>query len=415
MGMKFVSKNLTILTAFVFLTALFFSNLSAGNLGGSPGYFAYQPFNNLFYNAQFARGFARMTNGFTVVPQITSASIAYMDLCLTVSGPIDLRNVNEIFLESDLILDNGVTFSSGGAIYGYDRALILNGDLTIPASAIIHIGDRIIIDGRGHKLILGNGSQLFVDTNATLTLRNLILLNTQNNPGNPPVYCASFGSKLCLDNVELALANDFYFSMGQLFINDEVAITGTSAFIYTSPMPSFITSGAKLYFDVGTTFSIAPATFTDCPFTTFPTTTTDNFIIMADQSSQLYLNGCTLCTTATGCRFSKGTMLFDNKVNLNSNSGMSISTANQLTDVTSGGVSTNATPQTVSWSPDGRYIATCDSGTQSMQIFSFNGNLSPHAISLLWTVSAGGNILSLFSGWRVYCSEYLKSISYIFI
>ena len=58
-------------------------------------------------------------------------------------------------------MDNGATFSSGGNIYGYDRALILNGDLTIPAGKILHIGDRIAINGNGHKLILGSERTAF--------------------------------------------------------------------------------------------------------------------------------------------------------------------------------------------------------------------------------------------------------------
>ncbi len=393
--MKFVSKNLTIffLTAFVFLIALFFPNLSAASLGGSPGYFAFQPFNNVFYDQQSATGVVRMDNGFTVAKAAsgignTHGSSVYMDTCISVSGAIDLRQTNTIFLRSDLTLDNGVTFSSGGNIYGYDRALILNGDLTIPAGIVIHIGDRIVIDGRGHKLNLGNSAQLFVDANATLTLKNLVLDGTQNQPGHPMVQCATPASKLCLDNSEIIPGGDFWFNQGQLFIHNDVAVTGTSALVYRTTKPLMITSEGRLFFDVNTTFSVAPATFTDCPYSTFPTTTTNNFIWMADQTSQLYLNGCTLCTTATGCRFRTGTLLFDNKVNLKSNSGMSISTSNPLTDLSNGGVTTNTTPQQVAWSPDSRYVATENNGgTAGVQIFSFNPNISPQAVSLLWTIT----------------------------
>ena len=208
-----------------------------------------------------------MDNGFTVTVTKLGAeskigSSVFMDTCISVSGPIDLRETNTIvLLQSDLALDNGVTFSSGGSIYGYDRAVILGGDLTIPAGKIIHIGGRIMFEGNGNRLILGKSAQLFIDTNATLTLKNLVLQNTQNNPGNPPVQCAASGSQLCMDNVELALASDFYFNRGQFFIHNDVAFTGTSALVYRSCQPSFITSGAKLFFDVGTTFSVSPATF----------------------------------------------------------------------------------------------------------------------------------------------------------
>jgi len=381
--------------AFCALVLNFFTQIQCGSLLGRAG-IMYTTTQNNFRDQQGAYGLVRMTNGFTLAQPAsgvgsTHGASVYMDTCISVSGAIDLRSTNTIILLADLTLDNGVTFSSGGRIYGYDRALILDGDLTIPAGNVIHIGGRVVIDGRGNRLILGNRAQLFVDAGATLTLRNLVLQNTQNNPGNPPVKCAATGSAaycstLCLDDVELELVNDFWFSSGQMFINNDVAITGTSAFVYTSPQPSFITSGAKLYFDVNTTFSIVPATVTDCPYSTFPTTTTNNFIKMADQTSQLYLNGCTLCTTATGFRFTTGSMLFDNRVNLKSNSGISISTSNPLTDLTNGGVATGTTPYGVAWSPDGRYILTCNSaGTGEIQIFSFNSS-SGLSSSAVWTV-----------------------------
>ena len=248
--MRSVKKkpSLLFLIESVFFSILFSPNLSAGSLGGSPGYFAFQPFNNVFYDRQSATGCVRMDNGFTVaVPASgvgsTHGACVFMDTCISVSGAVDLRGTNTIFLRSDLILDNGATFSTGGNIYGYDRALILKGDLTIPAGKILHFGDRIAINGNGHKLILGSGAQLFVDAKATLTLRDLILQNTINNPGNPPVQCAAgdsaaYCSTLCLDNVELALASDFYFNQGQIFIHNDVAITGTSAFFYRSCQPA---------------------------------------------------------------------------------------------------------------------------------------------------------------------------------
>jgi Tol biopolymer transport system component len=406
MEMKFVSKNLRVrflMKCMIFATLLFSSlieNGFAGSLLGRAG-IMYTTTQNNFRDQQSAIGLVRMTNGFTVAQPAsgsgsTHGASVYMDTCMSVSGAIDLRNTNTIILQSDLKLDNGVTLSSGGRIYGYDRALILNGDLTIPAGQILHIGGRIVIDGRGNRLILGSSSQLFVDMGSTLTLRNLVLLNILNNPGNPPVKCAAGGtaaycSNLCLDNVELALADDFWFSSGQMFIHNDVAITGTSALVYYSCQPIFITSGAKLYFDVNTTFSFVPATFTDCPYSTFPTTTTNNFIKMADQTSQLYLNGCTMCTTATGCRLRTGTVLFDNKVNLKSNSGMSISLSNPLTDISNGGVAVNLTPNWISWAPDGRYIAVCNSSVpQILQVFGFNSNASP-VLSPLWTIATSGS------------------------
>ena len=398
--MKLVLNCLSLSFFILFFSNLIENSFAAGLYGGKT--VAYTTTQVNFRDQQRATGFVRMTNGFTLATPAsgvgsTHGASRYTDTCLSVSGAIDLRNTNTIILLSDLILDNGVTLSSGGRIYGYDRALILDGDLTIPAGNVIHIGGRIVIDGRGNKLILGRSSQLFVDAGATLTLRNLVLQNTQNNLGNPPIQCSTSGSaaycsKLCLDNVELALANDFCFSRGQMFINNDVAVTGTSALQYRSQQPLIINSESKLYFDVNSTFSIAPLSFTNCPYSTIPTTTTNNFIKMADQTSQLYLNGCNLCATITGCRLTAGSVFFDNRVSIKSNAANDISST-PVTSITSAAASgTNV--GWVEWSPDDRYLLATSYAGNKFQIFYFNG-------SSLTDLTSGGISITepLFSSW----------------
>ena len=107
-----------------------------------------------------------------------------------------------------------------------------------------------------------------MDSNVTLTLRNMTIKTGSGSLSTPAIRLASAGSKLALDNVVFDLGVDFQFRQGQLFVHNEVAVTGTSAFIYQSSVPSYITSGATWSFEQGTTFSVAPSTFTDCPYTT---------------------------------------------------------------------------------------------------------------------------------------------------
>jgi len=343
-------KRVAYLVNRVVFFILFFSNLSAESLGGSPKYFAYKTQHNVFYNRQSAIGFVRMDNGFTVTvtrlgAESKIASSVIMDTCVSVSGAIDLRDTNTIILLSDLILDHGVTLSSGGEIHGYDRTVIMNGDLTIPANKILHITGRIILDGNGNTLNFADRGQLFVDTGATLTLRNLTIKNTKNYPSNPCIKCVTTSSNLALDNVEFSPTNDFYFDQGYLFIHNDVAFTGSSAFVYRSPMQTHITSGACLHFAPGTTFDFKTAT------TGAPGQLGKNLFILDDASSKLWLDGATLKSTFTGICLTKGQLILDNKVTLSNREILNLTSATLTTSVYTGGSTV-----TTEWSPDGKYL-----------------------------------------------------------
>ena len=333
-----------------------------------------------------ARGWIRFNDGFTVMPQATVS----MDTLTTVSGAIDLRDTGVLKLNNDLYLAHNVTLTDGGyikgnaATYGQANTIFMGGDLTLVSDnygKVLHItGDwanngqsgDLVIDGCGHTLNIGSQAQIFVDTNVTLTLRNMTIKTSPASLMKPAIQLAAFGSKLALDNVMFDLGADFQFDQGQLFIHDDVAVTGTSAFVYQSPKPSYITSGATWSFEQGTTFSIAPATYTDQPFTA-GTATSNNFIVLADQTAALSLNNCSLKTTFTGARFTKGMVLFDNKVALDTQAGSEITGLG--TGV--GLFSPTITVSSVAISPDGRYIAigSVESGLGDVyaSVYKFNG------------------------------------------
>jgi len=98
---------------------------------------------------------------------------------------------------------------------------------------------------------------------------------------------------------------------------------------------------------------------------------------MADQTSNLYLNGCNFYTTVTGCRFTKGSVFFDNKVLAISNAAKGITASTPLTQAASTATLLNNI-SAVAWSPDGRYIATAGAVASSgqLQILYFNGSNS---------------------------------------
>ncbi len=326
----------------------------------------YQAKNYVFRKNDTAQGFVRLNNGFTVLPD----ACANLDLLFSVSSFIDLRETGTMLLLHDLIFDKWVSFSSGGNINGQGNVIKLNGNLTIPSNKVLHINGNTIIDGQGCALIIGANAEIFVDTNVTLTLRNMSLANYQHAPTFPPIRCGATTSKLALDNVILEPCGDFLFPQGQLFIHHDVMITGTSAFVYSSPVPSFITKNSCLYLDYAITFSMAPATFTDAPYSLKNTYTDNNFIRMADETAVLYLDGCTLQTTNTGWRLTTGTVNFDNRVQIKTDPTLTMTALEpcvrkQYFEVDS-----------IAWHPSGNYIAvnSLDWHNPTIEIYRFDGS-----------------------------------------
>jgi WD40 repeat protein len=307
----------------------------SSNLNGTAG-IVYKTQHHVFSDGESALGYVRMGGGFTIKP----TAKATLDTLISVSGSIDLRETGELQLLKDLVLDSGVTWSSGGKIRGRGRAIILNGNLSIPASKIIHISDDTIIDGQGNKLEFGEHAQIFVDHDVTLTVKNIVIYSKRNNPLNSCIKLASHRSMLAFDNSVLAAQNDFSFNRGHLFIHNDFVFTGTSAFIYTSPVASFVAPGSALTFDIGSSFSFAP------------TSTTENIFILQDKSSIIYTNGISLYTTSSGMRLTTGRLLIDNKNDWHSKTE-TIPTSLTISTSRSYGGSINS----VDISPGGQFLA----------------------------------------------------------
>lgn len=334
----------------------------------------YMTNHGVFHDGQFVKGFVRINNGFSIDP---AASVLF-DTFITVSGGIDLKDTGILNLNNDLRLESGVTFSNGGIISGRGHSVVLGSALRLTPTTnvrVLTIRSDTVFDGCGKPLIIGDRSQIFVENNITLTLRNLVL-QTGKFSQTPPIRLASLGSKLALDNVVVELGSDFDFRQGQIFVHNDVEFCGTSALVYRSPRPSYITSGGLLTFDKGTTFSMAPASFTDALFTNVPTTTSSKFLVMQDVSSALFMNGSSLATTYTGLRLTKGNLFLDNHVVFNSVAAMDLSSLTSIGNAPTGGG-----PTSVQWSPDGRYILLSNSNaSNTFQVYSFDGVSAPTAV-----------------------------------
>ena len=339
---------------FVFLiTIIFFNNSFASSLDGTTN-IIYQANHYTFEqsSANSAEGFVWLENGFTL-PEHSQVTFKINS---PVSSGIDLRTTGTLTLESSLIIDPNISFSSSGFINGNNNTIILNDDLIIPINKNLEIMSNLIINGNGHNLILDNWAQILVDGGVTLTLKNMTIKNSVNSIVNPPIKLIDQYSKLALDEVTFALNDDFAFPNGQLFIHNDVIFTGSSKFSYQSVLPSYITSHACLYFDIGTTFEYYPS----CP--------RNDLIVLDDESSSIFLNGCTLQTTHTGIKLTKGNLFFDNKVTLSSASNTVLDSLTLIDSETIGNW-----VYSTQWSPDQHYISigTRDAAMGQFHLYSF--------------------------------------------
>jgi len=319
-------------------------------------FFKYNREHKVFHSGDTVQtGFVRFNNGFTVEQDAT----AVLDTYFTVSGGIDLRNTGKIKLLSTLYLDSNVTLTPGGGqINAMGNSVILEGNLHLPDNYILYIVGDLAIDGNGNELSVGRWAQLVIDQSTTLTLRNLTLRSTYTEYPATPVRLSAPDSQLALENVNLKIANDFDFDRGQLFIHNDVVVSGTYNFNYRSPSFTRICSDSSLAFESGMTFEYRPSS------------TIDNLIEFEDKSASLYLNGCVLQTTHTGLRLTAGNLFLDNRVTLSS---AGYTRLDAMDDIFTINTAISSNPRSVAWSPDGVYLAVVGDSVL-LEIYRFNGS-----------------------------------------
>ena len=176
-----------------------------------------------------------------------------------------------------------------------DIELSLKSNLLFGDCCIMFSG-QTVINGKNNFLSLGPSCKIMVDSNSSLEFRDLTLKGIRNGG----FYCIDDSATFSFNNVEICLDNDYTFSLGKIDILADLAISGENhKFIYQSSEASSIGSYSKLFLDSGVTFSYDP-----------PTSSRD-LLQFADATSQLYLNGATLHSTATGLILSNGTLFLD--------------------------------------------------------------------------------------------------------
>jgi len=241
-------------------------------------------------------------NGFTV----DAGKTLTLNTPILVTGNINLSDTGTINLANDLYFGSNAYLTRGGIVDGNGFALVLSCTFAIPENQKLHITGDTIINGHGTTFYLEPHARIIVDNNVTLTLKNVRLKSARNNVTNPIIHPLGPRARVTLLNAELALGSDFTFTNGQLFIHDDVLISGTHTFSYCSSQSSYICDGGMFYFENDSTFFYNPPI------------TANHLIQMQSDTSTIFLDGATLQTTHTGIRLSKGTLCLENKVFLNS-------------------------------------------------------------------------------------------------
>jgi len=186
--------------------------------------------------------------------------------------------------------------------------LIFGSGTTIELAENIVLSDQWTFTGdctiKGFDKTIGfaTGGMLDVYDSSILRLEDVTLCGVGYTPDN--LRCRTNDGLIVLQDTKVGLVSDYSFSYGAMIFKQEVKITGSSTFEYATNQTSTIEACSTLFVDFGTTFHYSP-----------PVADRD-LLYMTNTSSRLHLNGCTLSSSPTGFRATRGMILFDNFVTL---------------------------------------------------------------------------------------------------
>ncbi len=308
---------------YLFLLGLLHSSVSlrAASLDGTASV-QYEAATYAFANGDFARGFVRLNDGFSV----PAGGTVTLNMVVPAAGAVNLNSTGIILLEGDLTLASNASLTTGGVVDGQGNAVIMQGNLELPAGETLECASDTIIDGQGHELVLAQGlttnGRLFINGPAgtRVTLRNMSLRGVRDVNGLPAIH---FGTNidqvLVLENVTLHLSDDLTFAGGGIEIQGQTMITGLYKplvkpklvqleFNYLSADNIVINSDSQLLIDTTVKFSYMPSDNSNEHFK------------LIDSSSRLFLNGSTFFVPQdTGLILKIGHLLIDHKTILQGN------------------------------------------------------------------------------------------------
>jgi hypothetical protein len=192
--------------------------------------------------------------------------------------------------------DGSITLGAGASVVFGEGTIIELPDMQTLTSNMTFSGTTLI-EGFGNKIMMGN-SVITVRPGGRLTMQDIFVEGLKQNN----IRCQGTSASLKLKNAVLCLSNDYSFTSGRILFEMDVRMVGTNVFGYRpTNASSKILPCSRLMMDIGTTFSYAPVA------------ANRDLLGMADRSSVFFLNGCTVQSTVTGMRLTKGTLVVDHK------------------------------------------------------------------------------------------------------
>jgi hypothetical protein len=201
---------------------------------------------------------------------------------------------------TDVVLRNysegAISLGAGATVtFGQGTCIELE-DMQSLASNMTFSGNAVV-QGFGNKIMMNN-SVISVNPGGRLTLQDIFIEGLKQFNIRAQGNTASVKFK----NAILCLSHDYSFTSGRILFEMDVHMVGTNTFGYRpTNVNSKILPCSKLLLDTGLTISYAPVA------------ANRDLLGMADRSSVLYLNGCTVRSTTTGMRLTNGTLIVDHK------------------------------------------------------------------------------------------------------
>ena len=260
--------------------------------------------------------FAWMKNGFSLE---NSATELLFRSIYPVSGTVDF-NGGTVTLGTDLIFQNVTTLNGLGVIIGDGHQLHFSSSIhTMPLDTHSFENTHIFLDGNivwnadvtfigecsilggNNLLMLGNNGVIHVKKDAIVHLKDINVMGISGEKIN----CADDSSLLMLENVGLNFDGFFTFTTGAIAFKDFVEFLGTGTFFYDSPMTSTILMDTTWKLSDGLTLKMGRDPFTLA-----------DPIYFTDPTSVLLLDNVDYLATASGIQLTRGTIVFDRSVNL---------------------------------------------------------------------------------------------------